>query len=72
MTDKRIFDDPNHPRYGPVRRLWVILVQLNLLEEGDICYPKGWDKACARLVAKGYPESAAQCAVLSFILENML
>lgn len=25
---KRIFEDPSHPSYGPVRRLWMILEQL--------------------------------------------
>ena len=27
----RIYDDPNHPHYGPVRRQWVIFAGLGLL-----------------------------------------
>lgn len=52
MSDKRIFDDPNHPQYGPVRRLWVILAQLDLLEAGEHWGGKHfpWDRALADLI----------------------
>jgi hypothetical protein len=31
----RIFDNPNHPQYGPVRRMWVVLAQLDLLTAAE-------------------------------------
>lgn len=37
---KRIFDNPNHPNYGPVRRLWIMLEQL---------FPEGVERFEARL-----------------------
>lgn len=32
---KRIFDDPGHPNYGPVRRMWVILAGLGMLDTAE-------------------------------------
>lgn len=43
----RIFDNPNHPQYGPVRRMWVVLVQLDLLEAAERWSKHGivpWDE----------------------------
>ncbi|HLP67792.1 MAG TPA: hypothetical protein VK181_09760 [Rhizobium sp.] len=66
----RIFDDPNHPQYGPVRRLWMILAQLDLLglaeEEMSVIGP--WDKALAERIACGVPEAPAQQSILKYIL----
>jgi len=31
----RIIDHPNHPSYGPIRRMWVILIQLDLIKNED-------------------------------------
>lgn len=45
-SPERIFDNPNHPGYGPVRRMWVILNQLNLLTFLDHMYQShsyNWD-----------------------------
>lgn len=40
----RIYDDPNHPTYGPVRRAWVILAGLYGDELGamDTLYFQEW------------------------------
>lgn len=72
----RIFDNPNHPHYGPVRRLWVILVQLDLLDSAE-GYPYlgggvTWDEAVAHRVARGMKESVAQRQVLTIIMEECL
>lgn len=67
----RIFDDPNHQHYGPVRRLWVILVQLNLLEDAESyggVVP--WDEWCACLMEMALSESYAQRIILSRLLEK--
>lgn len=68
----RVFDDPNHPHYGPVRRMWIILVQLDLLSSADNL-PMGqglWDKALASRIAWGIPESTAQRSLLKHIMEH--
>lgn len=71
----RIFDDPNHMFYGPVRRLWIILAQLNLLEVADQ-WNNGWDdgrwdEALANRLALGLNESRVQRMILHAILEEM-
>lgn len=70
----RIFDNPNHPAYGPVRRMWIILVQLDLLGSAEHYRSLGgnvtWDEAIAHRVARGMPESTAQRQVLSIIMED--
>ena len=67
-----IYDNPNHPQYGPVRRLWVILVQLDLLEVADEpgLFRSSWDDALAKIV-QNHDESSAQSAVLDAILRSM-
>jgi hypothetical protein len=72
----RIYDNPNHPRYGPVRRLWIILVQLDLLEEADCIkwHDEGvdhkWDEALAYLLDHSIVnESHLQAEILRRILE---
>lgn len=67
----RIFDDPNHRHYGPVRRLWVILVQLNLLEDAESyggVVP--WDEWLSCLMEMALSESYAQRIILSALLEK--
>lgn len=70
----RIFDNPNHPQYGPVRRMWIILVQLDLLGSAEHYRRLGgnvtWDEAIARRVARGMAESTAQRQVLGIIMED--
>lgn len=71
---KRVFDDPNHPHYGPVRRMWVILAQLDLLGSAESYEHLGggvtWDRAIARRIERGMAEPAAQRQVLGIILED--
>ena len=72
----RIYDDPNHPEYGPVRRMWVILVQLDLADKIDRhTYGGGaeapWDVELARTVKLGVRESDAQRTLLSEYLQRM-
>lgn len=67
----RIFDNPNHPHYGPVRRLWVILAQLGLLEYAETymdSFGRSWDQALDWLLSLDQEESHAQRAVLFRIL----
>lgn len=66
----RIFDNPNHPQYGPVRRMWIVLVQLDLLTEAEhIELRKPWDEALASFIADGYgDEATAQRQLLRKIL----
>lgn len=67
----RIFDNPNHPQYGPVRRMWVILVQLDLLVAADrLMTDRGddWDHHLTRLIRMGLSESYSQRIVLGMIL----
>lgn len=62
----RIFDNPNHPQYGPVRRMWVILAQLDVLD--DPCY-EGWEIELAGKIKRGVLESTAFCMILRGILQ---
>ena len=50
---KQIIDDPNHPHYGPIRRMWVILQGLGIEEdlEGSC---QSWDN-------KSWQEVMEQC-----------
>lgn len=54
--DKRIFDNPNHPAYGPVRRVWVMLAGLDLLGDDTDAeyatqYGTRWDACMAHALA---------------------
>jgi len=62
-----IYDNPNHPQYGPVRRMWMIFTQLDLLRAAEHCMP-GWDRRLAEMIVEGNPESAAQRATLRVAL----
>jgi len=67
----RIFDNPNHPHYGPVRRMWIVLVQLDLLAAAER-WGQGtmpWDRALAGLVEE-IGESPAQRWVLRHIMKE--
>lgn len=68
----RIFDNPNHPQYGPVRRMWIMLVQLDLLDQveaGVAFRDEPWDERLARL-AQTQGERSAQRGILSDALQE--
>lgn len=72
---KRIFDDPNHPQYGPVRRMWVVLVQLDLLNAAERygTYRRmPWDEMLAgQLLARPtVRESIHQRGIIGILLEG--
>lgn len=77
MTAKRIFNDPDHPQYGPVRRMWVILTQLNMLE-GAERYGKhkglNWDQIVAARIRErpDQPEYFVQRQVLYALMEGWM
>lgn len=70
----RIFDNPNHPQYGPVRRMWVVLVQLDLLnaaEEWGNRQRVTWDSGLAGVMRNGdLNESTAQRWLLRHLLKE--
>lgn len=73
----RIFDNPNHPKYGPVRRLWVVLVQLDMLnaaERWSQHNPVTWDEWLATRLAVNplHRESAYQRELIGVLLEGWL
>lgn len=62
----RIYDDPNHPTYGPVRRAWVMLVGMfgtDLSEVDRAFYQEwgfNWDEHLHLMMREqGYPERYA-------------
>lgn len=74
---KRIYDDPSHPQYGPVRRMWVILAQLDMLDAADKydrehSGNRSWDSWLAHLIASnpGDSESRFQRRGLKYFLER--
>ena len=76
----RIYDDPGHPQYGPVRRTWVVLVQLDLLVAAerwsdytqDECDGLRWDGWVAqRIPERGRSaESAIQRDLICLLCEG--
>lgn len=73
----RIFDNPNHPQYGPVRRMWIVLVQLDLLnaaERRDQSDPSilPWDEWLALVIEKNphKRESAYQRMLVYVLMEG--
>lgn len=60
----RVYDNPNHRQYGPIRRMWVVLAQLGLLNAAEVWstdYEKPWDEHLAQVLAvHNQPESMAQ------------
>lgn len=60
---KRVFDDPDHPQYGPVRRLWVVMAQLDMLDAAERWSQhkgRNWDQAVAFDIADCRLEKAEQ------------
>lgn len=60
----RVYDDPNHPYYGPARRCWVILVGLfSDLTALDESYQQeggwAWDEHLAYDLTNGVEERRA-------------
>lgn len=54
----RIFDNPRHPAYGPVRRVWIMLAGLDLLDGRfdrgyENHYGVAWDECMAGGIASG-------------------
>lgn len=73
MTAKRIFNDPDHPQYGPVRRMWVILAQLGMLKAAERYsrhYGLRWDILLAAEVRARKTEDEAQRAMLLRLMEG--
>lgn len=77
MTEKRIYDDPNHPQYGPIRRTWVVLAQLDLLNAAErysrYYVEKGgmaWDANLAGAFAAGRREGHVQRSFIYTLLEG--
>lgn len=71
----RIFDNPNHPHYGPVRRLWVVLIQLDMLADAEAAYPDSgatWDAALSRMLTDWLhmSESQHQRYILEYIFHR--
>lgn len=65
---KRVFDDPNHSAYGPVRRTWVILAGLGLLDY-DSAY-RGqhgvyWDECMAGGIDSGENENSLKRMIVN-------
>lgn len=75
---KRIFDDANHPHYGPVRRMWVMLAGLKLLEyadesvgvSGDNNLHDSWDFCLSTMLRLGRDEVDVTRGLLWVILDN--
>lgn len=67
----RVYDDPNHEFYGPVRRTWVVLVALwENLDEIDRLYRwehgEAWDETLVRHMEKDrYTERQARRIVVN-------
>lgn len=68
----RIFDNPNHPQYGPVRRCWIVMVQLDLLGQ-DAAYEAEhrttWDACMADAIAN---HDIAESAICRIVIWRML
>lgn len=80
---RRIYDDPGHRHYGPVRRLWIMLEQLladvggmRAWEErvkvyreqmGAEARPR-WDEHLSDLLRSGLTEPDAQRVVIEQVL----
>lgn len=70
----RIFDNPNHPQYGPIRRMWVVLTQLDLLaaaERWGYHNQVDWDQHLANVLAvHKQRESRAQRDFIYVLMEG--
>lgn len=59
----RVFDNPSHAGYGPVRRTWVILAGLGVLElDGQYRqeYGHAWDSCMAGALEEGLDEQSVK------------
>lgn len=67
-----IADDPNHPHYGPVRRLWVMLAQLDMLTTAETyrspTHDVTWDEELVIHLNGNVREASAQRSVLRHLL----
>jgi hypothetical protein len=71
----RIFDNPNDPQYGPVRRMWIVLVQLDLLTAAERWSDLAivpWDEWLAMTLEQNphIPESASQRLLVGILLKG--
>lgn len=86
MHMKRVFEDPDHPQYGPARRLWMMFEQL-FADQGGLARVEArialyqdqalirrpiWDDHLVTLIRGGLHESDAQRTVLTqmFVAEQ--
>lgn len=58
----RVYDNPNHPHYGPACRQWVIFAGLGCLE-AEYAYFKewgiNWDVHLVKTIESGFTEEKA-------------
>lgn len=67
----RVFDDANHPAYGPVRRLWKVLAQLDL-NKYDVAYRQEWDTHWDECVAGGIAHGLHEVGLCRLVVRRML
>ena len=70
---ERIYNQPNHPQYGPVRRMRTVLQVLNITDEkADSCLKlekrRTWDEFITFGIDCGWPEALACRTLLKLIL----
>ena len=79
MTEPRIYDNPNHKHYGPVRRMWVILAGLDLLgmDEGffvlieETNQELKWDGVLIKMMQSGFSETEAKNCLLQLLYQAL-
>lgn len=63
-----VYDNPNHPHYGPVRRLWVVLNTLCDMDKLAKLFPQewayAWDEYAVYLLEKGVLEQVVSRMVV--------
>lgn len=67
----RVFDNPNHPAYGPVRRTWVILAGLGLLGRDAEYHERhntDWDRCMAGGIEEGLDENMLKRLIVRRLL----
>ena len=55
---KPIWEQPNHKHYGPIRRMWVVLAQLDLLAWAEANFAF-WAEEMVRQLESGMEEASA-------------
>lgn len=70
----RIFDQPDHRHYGPVRRLHLMLLQLTVdigmdafEEPYVVLFQQHWDHHLVQLLDEGMHEAEAQRLILNWL-----